>query len=93
MKIAITQAWWTQNVDMGAGKFDKSCHIKDVNGLWLLGTGVLIEREGRRDRYVPLGNVLTIEAAEELTPEQWAGEPVSEAPKAAPKRTRTRQAG
>jgi hypothetical protein len=73
IKIPIKTAWWTQNVDLGRGKFGKSATASKDLALWFLGHGVLAEQPGQPDRLVPLSNVLTMESSESLTPEEWGG--------------------
>jgi hypothetical protein len=73
IKIPIKTVWWTQNVDLGRGKFGKSATASKDLALWFLGHGVLAEQPGQPDRLVPLSNVLTMESSESLTPEEWGG--------------------
>lgn len=75
MKIALSKVEWTQNVFISKGDGGKSLAPNPARGirLWYLGSGVLIEEEGRPDKFVPLSNVLAMEADERLSAEEWGG--------------------
>ena len=76
MKLAIKRVEWTQNVGINSSKFDKSLASSQVSGLWYVGIGVLVEQDGLDDIFVPLANVLRIQADGKLTVDDWSGDSV-----------------
>lgn len=75
IKVALNVVRWLDNVDIGGGVFGKSLTVADkgVAAIWFLGNGVLVERKGKADLFVPVTSVQSMEAPESVTPEQWGG--------------------
>lgn len=80
IRIELAVARWAQNVDVG-GYFGTSLTPSPERGvrLWYIGSGVLVEHEGKPDRFVPISQVLWLEATGRLATEQWTGEKVATA--------------
>lgn len=74
MKLAIDRVFWAQGVPAGP-EFAKTLKSDESKGLaiWFLGNGVLVEERGKADKFVPLAQVLTLEAGAGVTAEQWTG--------------------
>ena len=79
VKIALKKAEWSQNIN-AAGDLNKQLVARQGVSLWYLGHGVLVEWAGHPDKLVPVSAVVGVEAAEQISADEWAGGPAPARP-------------
>lgn len=62
---------WVEPVAINNDKFDKSLSATEVDGLWYVGVGILIEEKGYDDLLIPISAVRRTKAEGKFSSELW----------------------